>query len=280
MSQHFIFTSRANQPGHSWYYSARFLPREQRHLLMALVDWCDTVRQQISNCQDPNVAHAQLSWWNTEIEKLNAKQAQHPATRQLLAACQNTELPFNLLQEYLLSVAMDIDLHRYQTRRELDLYCERRGGYLSVLYTHVVGYEHPHTLDVAKNLGQHIQYLYLLRHLARDIARNYLYLPLDELDKNHISATELLRKESSPEFEQWFYQQVQQHQSAIDTLINSLSPKDRWAQRGQIILSTLYSRSLELAKTHKINPLHETLHLTPLQKLWTAWRGYRGLRFR
>src|SRR5207244_3700238 len=109
-------------------------------------------------------------------------------------------LPFELFDELIRGVEMDLDIKRYQTYQELELYCFRVASVVGLLSIEIFGYTNPRCRDYADHLGKALQLTNILRDVRSDAARGRIYLPRAELARCAVSEQEILRFEYSPRF--------------------------------------------------------------------------------
>jgi phytoene synthase len=72
------FPNRATPTGSSTYYSIRFAPAELRDALATLFGWRHQVRTVLDEVSDPGVARLKLDWWRDELVRSAAGAPRHP----------------------------------------------------------------------------------------------------------------------------------------------------------------------------------------------------------
>jgi len=122
--------------------------------------------------------------------------------RELLPVIQRYHLPFEYFDELLRGVEMDLDIKRYETYEELEVYCYRVASVVGLLSIEIFGYRQPACRDYAIFLGKALQLTNILRDVRADAARGRIYLPLRELTRFHVTPEEILRLEHSQRFVQ------------------------------------------------------------------------------
>ena len=97
---------------------------------------------------------------------------------------------------------MDLNLHRYKTFKELELYCYRVAGTVGLMTQGVIGIDStylskkgiasPDTSKAAIALGIANQLTNILRDVGEDRERGRIYLPLEDLEKFGYSEEDLM----------------------------------------------------------------------------------------
>jgi phytoene synthase len=269
---------KAAASGSSFYYSFLFLPTERRRAITALYAYCREVDDVVDECTDPGVARTKLVWWREEVARLYAGKPQHPVARALADIIQ----PYGITQDQLLTVidgmAMDLEYNRYPDFDTLKLYCHRVAGVVGLMSARIFGYTDPRTLDYAAELGLAFQLTNIIRDVGEDARRNRVYLPLDELAKAGLDATKIVhgnaQQEQSAAFRQLMEQQVERAQATYNRAFAQLPQQDRKTQIPGIIMAAIYRTLLEEIRADGCRVLTQRTSLTPVRKLWIAWKTW------
>jgi len=129
-------------------------------------------------------------------------------------------LSFELFNELLLGVEMDLEIKRYENYDQLELYCYRVASVVGLLSIEIFGYTDRACRDYAVYLGKALQLTNILRDVRSDAERGRIYLPLSELVRFEVLPEEILREEYSERYvalatsvanrARHFYQQARQ----------------------------------------------------------------------
>ncbi len=95
---------------------------------------------------------------------------------------------------------MDLDIKRYETFEQLELYCHRVASVVGLLSIEIFGYQNPACRDYAVSLGKALQLTNILRDVRTDAERGRIYLPLAELAAFGVTPDEILRSEYSERY--------------------------------------------------------------------------------
>jgi phytoene synthase len=265
---------KAAASGSSFYYSFLFLPPQRRRAITALYAYCREVDDVVDDVSDPGVAQAKLGWWGGEIDRMYAGEPQHPVTLALtphLAA-------FGIRREHLLLVlegmAMDLRQNRYLDYATLARYCHNVAGVVGELAAGIFGASESRTFDYARKLGLALQLTNILRDVGEDARRGRVYLPLEDLQRFGVKAADLLAGRYVDGYLPLMRFQAKRARGAYAEALAALPAVDRRAQRPGLIMGAIYATLLDEIEREGFRVLHQRVALTPLRKLWIAWRTW------
>ncbi|OFZ87894.1 MAG: squalene synthase HpnD [Betaproteobacteria bacterium RBG_16_64_18] len=265
---------KAAQSGSSFYYSFMFLPPERRRAITALYAFCREVDDAVDEPADPQVARAKLEWWRREVAQLYAGNAQHPVTKALVPAIG----PFNIQQQQLGAIMdgmeMDLAQTRYPDFESLRTYCHRVAGVVGVLAASIFGYRNSRTLEYAENLGLAFQLTNIIRDVGEDARKGRIYLPADEMQRFGVSAAQILDAQHTEGFSRLIEFQAQRVKSCYAEALAALPAEDRRAQRPGLVMAAIYRTLLEELRRDGYQVLTRRTALTPIRKLWIAWKTW------
>jgi phytoene synthase len=266
---------KAAASGSSFYYSFLFLPAERRRAITAVYAYCREVDDAVDEVSDPSVAEAKLRWWRGEVTALFDRQPTHPVTRALLPFIDG---PLGITRERLLAILegmeMDLRQNRYLDFAALKRYAHLVAGVVGEISAAVFGYSDPRTLEFAGRLGLALQLINVIRDVGDDARRGRVYLPLDELQRFGVRAADLLAGRYVDGFVPLMRFQAERARASYRDAIALLPPADRRAQRPGLIMGAIYATLLDEIERENFQVLHQRVALTPLRKLWIAWRTW------
>ena len=260
--------------GSSFYYSFLFLPQHQRRAITALYAFCREVDDVVDECQDLQVAATKLAWWRQELASLDNGQAQHPVTQALQSASTEFHLPEEQLQEIIDGMEMDLQQSRYLDFKALSLYCYRVAGVVGLLAAQIFGYQDRKTQKYAHDLGFAFQLTNIIRDVGEDARMGRIYLPIDELQRFGVPAADILNARHSDGFRRLMEFQIDRAESYYAQAIDQLPAIDRRAQRPGLVMAAIYRTLLDEIKRDGCQVLTQRTSLTPIRKLWIAWRTW------
>jgi phytoene synthase len=267
---------KAAASGSSFYYSFLFLPPERRRAITALYAFCREVDDVVDECSDAQVARAKLSWWRLEIGKLFAGAPNHPVARALAPHLDAFQMRREQLNEIVDGMEMDLTQTRYLDFAGLERYCYHVAGAVGLLAAGIFGYSNPRTLDYAKTLGTAFQLTNIIRDVGEDARKNRIYLPIDELERFGVTAKEILESRYSENFRDLMAYQTRRAEEFYARAMAALPSEDRRAQRAGLIMAAIYRATLAEVERDGFKVLSQRTSLTPLRKLWLAWKTWIG----
>ncbi|HEV7822300.1 MAG TPA: presqualene diphosphate synthase HpnD, partial [Burkholderiales bacterium] len=225
-------------------------------------------------CTDLTVARTKLAWWRTEIAALYAGQAHHPVAQALMPVVAAFKLPQGSVDEIIDGMEMDLTQRRYANFAALKLYCHRVAGVVGLLSAEIFGYSDPHTLEYAENLGIAFQLTNIIRDVGEDAHRDRVYLPVDELARFNVPVADLMHGRVTDEFRQLMEFQTDRALEYYRAAFAALPAVDRKAQRPGLVMAAIYQTLLNEIRADGMRVLSQRISLTPLRKLWIAWRTW------
>ena len=265
---------KAAASGSSFYYSFLFLPPDRRRAITALYAFCREVDDVVDECTDTQLAHVKLAWWRAEIAGLYAGNPQHPVTNALRPFIEKFQLTAERLNEIIAGMEMDLTQTRYLDFAGLERYCYHVAGAVGLLAAGIFGYTDPRTLEYAKSLGTAFQLTNIIRDVGEDARKNRIYLPMDELKKFDVPASDILAARYSENFRELMAFQARRAESFYEKAMQSLPAADRPRQRAGLIMAAIYRATLAEIEREGYRVLTQRTSLTPLRKLWLAWKTW------
>ncbi|HET7731669.1 MAG TPA: presqualene diphosphate synthase HpnD [Usitatibacter sp.] len=265
---------KAAASGSSFYYSFLFLPSERRRAITALYAFCREVDDVVDEVADAGLARVKLAWWRTEVANLFDGHPQHPVTQALAPHVRAYGIDALRMNEIIDGMEMDLSYHRYPDFGSLKVYCHRAAGVVGQLSASIFGYQDPRTLEYAEALGIAFQLTNIIRDVGEDARRGRVYIPADELGRFGITPDDLLARRGGERFVELMAFQADRAESYYDEAFAKLPPGDRGSQRAGLIMAAIYRTLLAEIRRDRFQVLDQRIALTPLRKLWIAWRTW------
>lgn len=272
--------NRAARSGSSFYYAFRFLAAPRRRAVTALYAFCREVDDVVDDYTELAVAQTKLDWWRSEVERLFAGQPQHPVTRALTPALEEFDLAREYFVEILDGMEMDLAHQGYESYRELRLYCYRVAGVVGLLSAQIFGYQHHSTTRYASELGIALQLINILRDVREDARRGRVYLPAEALERYRVPLQDLTVDTTSSALGTLLQEHAELARQTYSGALTRLPEVDRFRQTPGLIMGQIYLTLLDEMEADGLQVLEHRVRLTPLRKLWIAWRCYRSERRR
>lgn len=264
------FPNRATAPGSSAYYCVRLADAAKRDSLAALLGWHGEVRAVLEQVSDLGVARVKLDWWRQEIVRTLANEPRHPLSRLLAESAADGQLPEQPFMEII-----DTADAALQGQPHADRNAQRESdrhdlGALFELMARSEGSDEPRSLENARRAGVWCAQVRRVRDAGWLLRRGREVITADRLQSAGIGHAE------------------------IETGLG----RSRLAELLRPLAAELKTERIEAADQHRLTPslrvqlrIHQDLlgvlersgfdvgdqriALTPLRKLWLAWRASR-----
>jgi phytoene synthase len=192
-----------------------------------------------------------------------------------LSACKNEfSITAERLNEIIDGMEMDLTQTRYLDWAGLERYCYRVASVVGLLAAGIFGYRDARTLEYARNLGIAFQLTNIIRDVGEDARKNRIYLPMDDLKKFGVPASDILGARETEDFRKLLAFEASRAKQFYEKAFQSLAPVDRRAQRPGLIMAAIYRALLEEIERDGFHVLTGKTSLTPLRKFWIAWKTW------
>ena len=269
---------KAARSGSSFYYAFRFLPAERRAAITAFYAFCREIDDVVDEVQDPGVAATKLAWWRKEVAAAFGGAPSHPVMQALLPHTARHGIEPSHLLSVIEGCEMDLQQSRYLDYAGLARYCHLVAGVVGEVAANIFGRTHAQTVDYAHRLGLAMQLTNIIRDVGDDARRGRIYIPMDELKRFDVKASEILLRQApwgySDRFTALMKFQAERAHRAYDEAIARLPEADRRAQRPGLAMAQIYRTLLREIEADGFRVLHQRVALTPLRKVWIAMRTH------
>lgn len=289
---------KAAPPGSSSYYALRQAPAGRQPLLTALFALRREFEETVKETSDPTVGRTKLAWWQKEIAALAAGTPSHPVSKALAAHLgdgvnNGTKAPasseaagaaavtvaieaeYPALQTLLAGFEMDLDQARYLDYPNLRRYLQGVGGTFATLVARATAQDPAQAAAWAAPLGQALLQAQLVAELGNDARHGRIYIPIDEMQRYNVTAADVINRKYSDAFIEMMRFQTKRARDALNTAIAALPSGERRTQRTLRAQAALALALLDEVERDGYQVLHQSIALTPIRKLWIAWRAAR-----
>ena len=267
--------------GSSFYYAFMFLPPPQRAAITAFYAFCREVDDVVDDTLDAGVAATTLAWWRKEVASAFSGSPSHPVMKALMPHT----AAFDIRAEHLLAVIdgcqIDLEQTRFLDFTGLAHYCHLVAGVVGEVAATIFGRSSEATVLYAHKLGLAMQLTNIIRDVGDDARRGRIYLPMSELQRFEVRASEVLARTAPHGYSERFTAlmrfQAERAHRCYDEALALLPEQDRVAQKPGLMMANIYRTLLREIEADNFQVLHQRTSLTPLRKLWIAmrtnWRG-------
>jgi 15-cis-phytoene synthase len=269
---------KAAASGSSFYYAFLFLPAPRRAAITAFYAFCREVDDVVDEVSDPGVAQAKLDWWRREVMQMTATTPDHPALQALRPHMAEYGIEPDHLLQVIEGCQMDLTQTRYLDYPGLQRYCHLVAGVVGEVAARIFGQTDARTTDYAHRLGLALQLTNIIRDVGEDATRGRVYLPIEDLQRFDVKAHEIVKRGTTSDasfagrFEALMRFQIARAQATYDEALALLPAVDRRTQKPGLMMASIYRSLLREIAAEPALVLTQHVSLTPLRKLWLAWK--------
>ena len=263
---------KAAASGSSFYYAFLFLPAPRRAAITAFYAFCREVDDVVDDAVDLGVAATKLAWWSTEVAQAFAGRPSHPVMQALMPHTGTYGIAQHHLQSVIEGCQMDLEQTRYLDYPNLQRYCHLVAGVVGEVAAAIFGQTQSQTTTYAHTLGQALQLTNIIRDVGEDAQRGRVYLPVNELQRFDVKAHEILKRVPSERFQALMAFQAQRAHALYDEAFALLPEADHRSQKPGLMMASIYRSLLREIEAQGFPVLERRVRLTPLRKLWLAWK--------
>lgn len=252
-----------------WLYSRD----AQRQVLAALTGIEAEVGASLAPGLEHAVAHARLAWWAEECARAASGAGEHPLTRQLQGLFGGEQRPALAgLRGFVDTATWDLARATFETRRELDAYCERwSAAAVEPFAAFALGRAAAAHLQP---FGRALREVELLCTLDTEARAGRVRLVLADLDAARLSAEELAQASWGPPLREFVRARHQQARGQLAQCANALAAADQPPLRALMVWAALACARSRRCAAALPRALPAGDHLAPLDG-WRAWRAAR-----
>jgi phytoene synthase len=231
------------------------LPKAKRDAMSALYAFCREVDDIADNEILPLTdRREQLAEWRADIGCACARGLpRFQVNRELQPVIEDYKLRYELFEELLNGVGMDLEISRYEDYERLELYCHRVASVVGLLSIEIFGYRDSACQKYAVYLGKALQLTNILRDVRADAGRGRIYLPLAELARFKVSPDEILGGEYSERFGSLAASVAERARQFYRLASETLPAVDRRAMAAAELMGAVYWRLLQRLESKRFN---------------------------
>ncbi|SEA79181.1 phytoene synthase [Paraburkholderia sartisoli] len=266
---------KAAPPGSSAYYALRQASIARQPLLTALFALRREFEETVKETSDPTIGRTKLAWWQKEMAALVEGTPSHPVSKALTAWLGDIEDSYPALQALLAGYEMDLDQARYLDYPNLQRYMAGVGGTFATLVAHATARNPAQASNWAPALGQALMLAQFVEALGDDARHGRIYIPIDEMQRFNVTAADLINRRYSDAFTELMRFQTTRARDALNAALAAIPADERPTQRTLRAQAALSLAVLDEIEREGYQVLHQRIALTPVRKLWIAWRAAR-----
>ena len=173
---------------------------------------------------------------------------------------------------------MDLNFHRYENFKQLQLYCYRAASVVGLLSARIFGFTNKDTLKYAHDLGIALQLTNIIRDLGEDAHRGRIYVPLDLLDQFSLTEDDILSSKRNGKLTLLVKHLGDQANDFYRSAMRRLPKEDVRKQLPGLIMGNIYYALLrKVVSNEPDNILNISTGLSPIKKILVATTTFFGM---
>ncbi len=257
-----------------------FISKNRRDALVSLYAFCREIDDIVDNTIDLEVATAKINWWKNEINRLFHETPQHPVTKSLFNFIDTYELNEAYFLEMLDGMEMDLKFNRYESFKQLQLYCYRVAGVVGILCVKILGFKNQTTLKFAHDLGIALQLTNIVRDVGEDARKNRIYIPLDELHQFNVSEDDILKFQENKNVSNLLIYQIERAENFYKSAYEKIPKEDVNSQIPGLLMGKIYETLLlEIKRDRPEQTLNHKVILPPFRKMLVIFKCFFKNKF-
>ena len=267
---------KAAPPGSSTYYALRQAPAASQPRLTALFALRREFEETVKEVSDPAIGRTKLAWWQNELGALASGSPTHPVSKALAASLPDAKSEYPALQTLLRGFEMDLDQARYLDYPNLRRYVQAVGGTFAALVARAASKEAATATEApawSAPLGEALLLAQLVVETGNDARHGRIYIPIDEMQRFNVTAADLINRKYTDAFTELMRFETKRARDALHAALAAVPGRERRAQRTLLAQGALAAALLDEIERDGYHVLHQRIALTPIRKLWIAWRA-------
>ncbi|HEX4264928.1 MAG TPA: presqualene diphosphate synthase HpnD [Verrucomicrobiae bacterium] len=253
------------------------LPKAKRDAMSVLYAFC----REVDDVADDELVPAekrreQLAAWRADVRRACENGApQFAVNREMQPVAREFHLPFALFDELIQGCEMDLQIKRYESYEQLELYCYRVASVVGLLSIEIFGHRSPACRDYAIYLGKALQLTNILRDVRTDAERGRIYLPQSELARFKVTEQEILNFQYSDRFRNLAESVAARARKFYQLARETLPAEDRRSMVAAELMGSVYWRLLRKLERQQFNVFGpEPTRLSKGQKILLILRSW------
>lgn len=216
-----------------------------------------------------------LAWWSEEIAAAFRGAPRHPISQALAPAIRTFGLDIALFETILAAGASELVTVPYERLEELEQAVLVAGGALGALTAAICGHDDARTPEAARTLGARLHFAMQLRDLGRAARHGRTLLPLEDLRRFGLAPHDLRAPTPPDPLARLLAFETARADQWLGEALDALPAADRRRLLPLTILARIERATLRELARDGAHLLERGVTLTPLRKLWIAWRSAR-----
>lgn len=246
----------------------RFLPRKKRRAIYALYAFNRFADDFVDEVRDKSKGEHLIAQWKNKLDACYSGVSNaNPLLIAFSDAIKRHDIPKQPFDDAIEGFRMDLSINRYQTFDDLLGYCDKVAGTMGVMSLAVFGYTHEDAHFYGRQLSIALQLTNIIRDVGKDIKKNRIYIPLEELNHFGYSESDLKNNVINDSFRSLMRFQIGRAKSYFreaNPLIRCVHPDSRLTT---LLIGSVYLQILRKIERVDYDVYHHNASLTRHEKV-------------
>ena len=247
--------------------SFRFLPKAKQNAIYTVYAFNRCADDFADEIPDADDGLSKLEKWEYLLnECYRGNPTQHPVMTAFTDVIQRYNIPKEPFQDALKGFKIDLSVNRYKSFDELKKYCNLVAGTISTISLHIFGFSDKNAFEFGKHLSYALQLTNIIRDVGKDIERNRIYIPLDELGRYNYSEKELSSLKANENFYRLMQFQIKRARGFFQKAVPLSGLVSRDSRFTVVMIGAVYLHLLKKICERGIPVLHKVVKLSRWEK--------------
>ncbi len=273
--------------GRSYHLATMLLPPAKRPYVHALYGFArhvdDLVDDTSATLTQQRRTQRLLDWLADFRADLDWGATSDPIARAVIDTIGRWSIPISYFTDFADAMRSDLTVTSYATYADLERYMWGSAGVVGLQMLPILGRADDDVrwdvLEIhAVQLGTAFQLTNFLRDVGEDLRRGRVYLPQESLERFDVDRDRLARGRVDESIRNLFAWEIERARALYAAAAPGIALVDATSRDCLATASTLYAGILDEIERADFAVLHQRIALTPVRKLWIAWRTWVGAK--
>lgn len=264
--------NKAAPAGSNLYYSTLYHDAQTRRALCALFAFLGELNEVVCGSSDPGAARVTLHWWFEEVGRLFSGEARHPVTRELSQIDNADYLSQQELVGCIAATAQFLDTPESAPYQAWLARHDAASGLIWKTAGRACGCSDPDILTALAGAGSCHGAFELLHHTRHFAGLGLNVLPSDLLASHNLDLETVIQPDAGVITPGFFAHLFDRLHYDIGNVLSALQEKNAGAPLFSITLLKILDTLCREYRSASKPVTHSRISLTPIRKLWIAWR--------
>jgi squalene synthase HpnC len=204
-----------------------FCPKDLRQHFYNVYSYCRISDDLADEIGDAGKSLVLLDWWEDELDLMVRGEPRHPVFVALEPTVKQFRIPAEPFRDLLTAFRHDQKVSRYQTMQEVLDYCRYSANPVGRLVLYLCGYDDAERLALSDKTCTALQLANFWQDVRRDLLKDRIYLPLDDMARFGVTEEQLFSGEFTPGYAQLLQHEVMYTRKLFDEGLGLCALVDR-----------------------------------------------------